>query len=216
MTTTPIQNSYYTDTNDFNFNVVTIAKVEYLVTKINKVTVKATRLSDGAPVTIDVRNYRKGQFSFRPATAEDYNGPKNEEYKFLNIWDFKPRSVFTYGGKSYFILEQKQTTVLVTEMETGRVLGYRAEQMRAKDVKFREATAEELEKYVPKVLPIGAIVEIPVALLKRYKYPEDALFVVIGSTGTTYRVVPVGGSAKGFYLKGLTSSEMTVVEVTKK
>lgn len=217
MTTSPVQNSYYTDTFEFRpFTVVAIGKVEYLITKANKVTVKATRISDGAPVTIDVRNYRKGQLSFRRATPEDYSAPKIEEAKLLNVWDFKPHTVFTYGGKSYFILEQKQTTVLVTDIETNKVVGYRAGQMRAKDVTFREATPEELEKYVPKVLLIGTIVELPAALTKRYKYPEDTLFVVTGTTGATYRVVQVGGSTSGSYLKGITSSEMTVVEVTKK
>lgn len=217
MTTAPVQNSLYASTADFHImHVVTIGKVDYLIQKVNKVTVKATRISDGAPVTIEPRTYRKSQLSFRPSTPEDFKAARAAENKFLSAWDFKPNSVFVYGGKSYFVLEPKQTNVLVMDMARNVVVGFRAAQMRTKDVKFREATAEEREKYVPKRLLLGTIVELPAALVKRYKYPEDSLFVIIGESGTTYRVVPVGGSANGSYLKGITSAEMTPVEVTKK
>lgn len=208
---------FYTDTFDFHYNhVVTIGTEDYLITKVNKVTVKATRISNGARATIDVRNYRKGQLTFRPATAEDHNAPMSEDNKLLNVWDFKVNTVFTYLGKDYFILEQKQTTVLAIDMTHGKVVGYRAGQMRVKDVTFREATPDELEKYVPKTLLVGTIVELDPELTRRYKYPAGTLFVVTGATGTTYRVVQVGGNARGSYLKGLTASEMTVVEVIKK
>ncbi|MBC9704960.1 MAG: hypothetical protein H9W81_08290 [Enterococcus sp.] len=177
-------------------------------------------MSDGSTVAIEPRRYRKSQLSFRPATAADYKPVlvPLEENKRMNVWDFKTSSVFTYGGKDYFVLEQKQTNVLVKDMSasTGSPVLFRVGQMRAKDVVFREATDEEKEKFTPKRLLVGAIVELPAHLVKKYKYPEDSLFVITGVTGVTYRLVQVGGNPQGYYLKGFTANDLTPVEVTKK
>lgn len=217
MTTTV---DYHTDTTPFTLgDTISFQGEDYKVTKVNRVTIGVTRIRDDKPLRIRVEGYPTSELFVKNGDAKDT--PEKPSLvpltsATLRAYDFYDREVFQYGGKEYFVLSVERAKVIVNEMATGKALTLSLSRgLPSALVTFRAATEEEKDKYRGKPVRIGAIVELKEALCRRWNYAVGSLFVVTNVKGTSCRLVPVGGSETGTYLRGIQFSDLTEVQVKK-